>query len=125
MLVAQGDGRSAASTASASSTVEISLTEFAISGNLTVPAGRVVLNVTNKGTVEHNLDVRVDRRDHQEPRGRQRPRRSTLGDLKPGSYEMRLHDRRAQGLGHEGHADGHRAGSDRGGDADAPRRSTR
>ena len=43
--------------AETSSVVKISLTEFKIGGTLSVPAGDVVLDVTNAGTVEHNLTV--------------------------------------------------------------------
>lgn len=39
------------------STVDLSLTEFAISGNLSVPMGSLSLRVTNNGSVAHNLRV--------------------------------------------------------------------
>ncbi len=45
-------------TQATSTTVEVSLTEFAIKGDLTAPAGDVKLHVTNDGTVAHNLGVR-------------------------------------------------------------------
>jgi manganese oxidase len=51
------DGGSGAGGGSASSTVDVSLTEFAINGNLTVPPGDVTLNVTNNGSMQHDLVV--------------------------------------------------------------------
>lgn len=46
-----------AASAEASSVVKISLSEFKIGGTLSVPAGDVILDVTNAGSVEHNLTV--------------------------------------------------------------------
>lgn len=46
-----------ATAASPGSVVEVELTEFTIRGDLTVPAGAVVLNVTNRGSVAHNLGL--------------------------------------------------------------------
>ncbi len=43
---------------SSSTTVDVSLSEFAIEGQLTAPAGNVKINVTNDGTMAHNLGVR-------------------------------------------------------------------
>ncbi len=40
------------------SDLDISLSEFAIDGELSAPAGEVVLNVVNGGAIEHNLQVR-------------------------------------------------------------------
>jgi len=87
VLAAGGDGTSSASGDAASSTVEISLTEFAISGNFTVPAGRVVLDVSNKGTVEHNLTF-VSTGDKTKNLAAGTSQTLVLGDLKPGTYEM-------------------------------------
>ena len=42
-------------TASAATVVDVSLSEFSIDGDLTVPAGAVSLDVTNDGTMEHNV----------------------------------------------------------------------
>ncbi len=39
----------------ASTTLNVQLTEFAINGDLTAPAGRVQVHVTNSGSIEHNL----------------------------------------------------------------------
>lgn len=87
VLVAGGDGKSSASGGSESSTVDISLTEFAISGNLTVPAGRVVLNVTNAGTVEHNLSF-VSTGAATKNLSAGTTESLSLGELEPGSYEI-------------------------------------
>ncbi|NND73712.1 MAG: multicopper oxidase domain-containing protein [Ilumatobacter sp.] len=50
------DNSTAASTATTN--LEVSLTEFAIDGQLTAPEGNVVLNVFNDGAIEHNLAIR-------------------------------------------------------------------
>ena len=44
-------------TATASTTLSVDLSEFAITGNLTAPAGQVVIDVTNSGSVVHNLSL--------------------------------------------------------------------
>lgn len=50
--------RPTATTAAASgSTVGVALTDFAIEMPASIPAGRVVFNVTNTGEVEHNFEV--------------------------------------------------------------------
>ena len=79
------DGGSA--DAPVSSELDISLTEFAIEGELTAPAGAVTLNVVNSGAIEHNLQVRE--------LGVTTPNLMSrgvdtlaLGDLEPGSYEL-------------------------------------
>ena len=41
-----------------SSQLDISLSEFAIDGELSAPAGDVTLNIVNGGSIEHNLAVR-------------------------------------------------------------------
>ena len=41
-----------------STSLDIELTEFAIEGQLSAPAGEVVLNVFNNGSIEHNLAIR-------------------------------------------------------------------
>jgi hypothetical protein len=38
-------------------TIDVSLTEFAITGDLAVPPGLVSLRVTNNGSIPHNLSV--------------------------------------------------------------------
>lgn len=69
------------------SDLDISLTEFAIDGELSAPAGDVVLNVVNAGAIEHNLEVR--------DLGVSTPNLMSrgvdtlaLGDLSPGTYEL-------------------------------------
>ncbi len=42
----------------AATTADVTLSEFAIEGTLTAPAGEVTLNITNIGTATHNLVVR-------------------------------------------------------------------
>ena len=51
-------GDSGDSAGSSSTTIDVALTEFAIEGDLTAPAGQVTLAVSNVGSVEHNLVVR-------------------------------------------------------------------
>ncbi len=71
----------------ASTTVDVTLTEFSIDGQLTAPAGDVTLNVTNVGSVEHNLVVRE--------LGTKTPMLAAggsatlnLGDLPAGTYQL-------------------------------------
>ncbi|MFK8024389.1 MAG: multicopper oxidase domain-containing protein [Ilumatobacter sp.] len=70
-----------------SSDLDISLSEFAIEGELTAPAGNVTLNVVNGGAIEHNLAVRE--------LGVSTPNLMSrgvdalaLGELEPGTYEL-------------------------------------
>lgn len=69
------------------SDLDLSLSEFSIDGDLSVPAGEVILNVVNGGSIEHNVEVRglgvssanlmsggVDT--------------LALGELEPGAYEL-------------------------------------
>jgi plastocyanin len=69
------------------SDLDISLSEFAIEGELTAPAGEVVLNVVNAGAIEHNLEVRDigARTPNLMSRGVDT---LALGELEPGTYEM-------------------------------------
>jgi uncharacterized cupredoxin-like copper-binding protein len=73
--------------ATASTTIDVSLTEFSIDGNLTAPAGNVVLNVTNDGTMEHNLVRRVPllRTPNLDPGA---TTVMELGELSAGTYEI-------------------------------------
>ncbi len=57
VMVGRGSGGSTTAASAAVTTVKLKLTEFAIEGNMTVPAGQVKLEVTNAGTVDHNLTV--------------------------------------------------------------------
>jgi uncharacterized cupredoxin-like copper-binding protein len=75
------------SSTAASTTVDVTLTEFSIDGQLTAPAGDVTLNVTNVGSVEHNLVVRE--------LGTKTPMLAaggsatlSLGDLPAGTYQL-------------------------------------
>lgn len=71
----------------ASTTVDVSLTEFAIEGSLTVPAGAVTLNVVNDGAIEHNVTVRETdfASANLQSRGTDTV---SLGNLAPGTYEL-------------------------------------
>ncbi len=67
--------------------LDIELTEFAITGELTAPAGNVSLNIVNNGAIEHNLAVReldvVSR--NLMSRGEDS---LVLENLAPGTYEL-------------------------------------
>jgi uncharacterized cupredoxin-like copper-binding protein len=69
------------------SQVEVSLTEFAIDGNLTAPAGEVTLNVVNAGAIEHNVAVRELGIQSQNLQSRGVDTLN-LGELDPGTYEL-------------------------------------
>lgn len=57
-IISDDGGGSSGASAPAASVIDVSLSEFAIDGNFTVPAGDVAMNVVNDGTMEHNLVVR-------------------------------------------------------------------
>ncbi|MEM8619171.1 MAG: multicopper oxidase domain-containing protein [Actinomycetota bacterium] len=78
-----GDGGGTA----VSSNLDISLTEFAIEGELSAPAGEVTLNVVNAGAIEHNVAVRElgVRSSDMMSRGVDT---LELGTLVPGTYEL-------------------------------------
>jgi uncharacterized cupredoxin-like copper-binding protein len=83
-----GDSMAAGDEASAAgSEIDVSLTEFAIDGDLATPAGNVALNITNDGSAEHNVIVRgTDIRTENLA-----PTDGTtldLGDLPPGQFEL-------------------------------------
>ncbi|WP_162142075.1 multicopper oxidase domain-containing protein [Ilumatobacter coccineus] len=73
--------------AAISSDLDISLTEFAIEGELSAPAGDVTLNVVNAGAIEHNLAVRElgIQSNNMMSRGVDS---LALGELTPGTYEL-------------------------------------
>lgn len=82
-----GAGGGGGGAPAAPSTVDVSLTEFAIDGNLTAAAGDVTLDVTNDGAIEHDLAVRES--------GERTPILSSgqsatlsLDSLAPGAYEL-------------------------------------
>ncbi|MEZ5323124.1 MAG: multicopper oxidase domain-containing protein [Microthrixaceae bacterium] len=73
--------------AAKATTANIDLSEFKITGDLTVPAGKVTLKVHNKGSINHNLHVKeLDKGTDDITAG------STatleLGELKPGKYTV-------------------------------------
>jgi plastocyanin len=52
------DDGAAAGGAPTTSQLNITLTEFALEGDLTAPAGHVILNISNEGSIDHNAAVR-------------------------------------------------------------------
>jgi plastocyanin len=80
-----GGGGEGAGTAS--SALDISLSEFAIDGELGAPAGAVTLNIVNAGAIEHNVAVReLDLQSNNlQSRGVDT---LALGELEPGTYEL-------------------------------------
>ncbi len=54
--VVSDDG--AAGGAPATSRLNVTLTEFALDGDLSAPAGHVILNISNEGAIDHNAAVR-------------------------------------------------------------------
>jgi plastocyanin len=80
-----GGGGEGAGTAS--SALDISLSEFAIDGELGAPAGDVTLNIVNAGAIEHNVAVReLDiQSNNLQSRGVDT---LALGELEPGTYEL-------------------------------------
>ena len=73
-------------TSIASSTVNLDLGEFSIEGDLLVPAGRVILQLTNKGVIEHN--VRLVGGPLSEPLPADSTSQLDVGQLAPGTYEL-------------------------------------
>ncbi|MEP1125337.1 MAG: multicopper oxidase domain-containing protein [Ilumatobacter sp.] len=69
------------------SDLDISLSEFAIDGELSAPAGEVVLNVVNSGAIEHNLQVRELGLGSANLMSRGVDTLA-LGELSPGTYEL-------------------------------------
>lgn len=66
--------------------VEIELSEFAISGDLTAPAGPVTLQVTNVGSVPHDLALEDGPSTPQLTGGETAT--LELGDMEEGSYRI-------------------------------------
>ena len=88
VLIAGGDGSSSGpGGGGGTTTVELSLTEFAITGNLTAPAGRVVLKATNDGTIPHNVQF-VSTGAQTEDLAGGASATLDLGELEPGTYEI-------------------------------------
>lgn len=80
-------GGAGAAAAVGPSVIDVSLTEFAIDGDLTASAGEVTLNVVNDGAVQHDVVVRET--------GEKTPLLNSgesaslvLSSLEPGTYEL-------------------------------------
>ena len=81
------DEPAAAPEAAATTTLSVDLTEFAITGNLTAPAGHVLIDVTNSGSVEHNISL-VDPSVQGSNLAAGASEQLDLGELAPGTYEV-------------------------------------
>ena len=86
LVFALGGSDTSKPTAFNGSVVKVTLSEFAIKGNLTVPTGAVRIDATNIGGVVHNIGVRGVKisRDI-------KPRENFIldvGVLAPGTYEL-------------------------------------
>ena len=83
VAIARSDG----SSAQVESTLDVSLREFSIGGNLTAPAGLVTLRVANEGTMTHNVVLRESGAASADlgPGG---VTELSLGELAPGTYEL-------------------------------------
>ena len=68
-------------------TLSVSLSEFAITGDLTAPAGHVVLDVTTGGSMEHNLAF-VDQNLRTSNIAAGASETLDLGELAPGTYRI-------------------------------------
>ncbi|MDW3213696.1 MAG: multicopper oxidase domain-containing protein [Ilumatobacteraceae bacterium] len=85
--VLNDDGGFASADAIPTTQIDVSLTEFAIDGNFTAPAGNVVLVVSNDGTMEHNVVMRgSSMRTSNLSVGDTET--LDLGPLSPGTYEL-------------------------------------
>ncbi len=69
-----------------STSVDVELSEFKIDGALTAPAGEVVLNVFNNGSIEHNLAIRGT--DYRSKNLLSRGLDIVRAELTPGTYEI-------------------------------------
>ncbi|HJU81021.1 MAG TPA: multicopper oxidase domain-containing protein [Acidimicrobiia bacterium] len=76
----------AAAAETSGSMVDVSLSEFSISGDLNVPVGPVALRVTNNGTVAHNL--RLENGPATPDLGAGESAALDLGELPAGSYRL-------------------------------------
>lgn len=70
----------------ASGTIDVSLTEFAISGNFNAPVGDVTFNITNDGALNHDLVVTGLGKTAQIAAGGTDT--LVLANLTPGTYEV-------------------------------------
>jgi plastocyanin len=87
-IKSSGNGGSGAAVGGAGSgTIDVALDEFAINGQFIAPAGEVTLEITNAGTVTHNVVARnLGRRTVDLDIGGRTT--LSLGVLEPGSYEL-------------------------------------
>ena len=81
------DEPAAAPAEAATTTLSVDLSEFAIAGNLSAPAGHVVIDVTNSGSVEHNIAL-VDPSIQGSNLAAGASEQLDLGELAPGTYEV-------------------------------------
>ena len=68
--------------------LNVTLTEFAIDGELTAPAGRVLLAISNEGSLDHNVAVRGTNMRSQ-MLGAGGSTVLDLGELAPGTYVLK------------------------------------
>ena len=72
---------------SAATEANITLGEYKIEGTLTVPAGNVALNITNGGTIEHNVEIKeLGKKSANIKSGASG--KLDLGNVEPGTYEI-------------------------------------
>ncbi len=88
VIAAGGKGGSdgSASGGSDSTKIEVKLSEFKIDGNLTAPAGNVVLALDNVGSVEHNVKLEGGKASTMLAPGKSE--NLDLGKLEPGTYTL-------------------------------------
>jgi plastocyanin len=80
------DNSTAETVQSTSTSVDVELSEFSIDGQLSAPAGEVVLNVFNNGAIEHNLAIRGT--DYKSKDLNSRGLDIVTAQLTPGTYEV-------------------------------------
>lgn len=70
-------------------TVDVGLIEFQIEMPSTLPAGRTIFEVTNRGTAAHNFELERGEEEHSFPQDLQPGETRTLEvDLQEGTYEV-------------------------------------
>ena len=85
--VLSDDGAAAGPASTSTSQLNITLTEFALEGDLTAPAGHVILNISNEGAIDHNAAVReLGLASEMLPGGGSAT--LDLGTLEPGTYTL-------------------------------------
>jgi manganese oxidase len=83
----QDDGGSTGSGAGDATTLSVELSEFAFTGDLTAPAGRVMIDVSNGGSMEHNLTL-VDPNVQGTNLAPGASETLDLGELAAGTYQL-------------------------------------